>query len=181
MENIKALFTDYQDIIKEVGEAEIKEHIQYLLTAIENFISNLDPQRTKIALNDKVLQYCIMDYYSDIKRLQEFHEIEKINDIKRVAYESMWILRRKPIQVISDNSNDDSIVFSNERFVLSYLTHEMLKDRADDVLTPKASNIYSSFVNSLYYHLKFRNCDAKVLELMMLSFKAGLEFNNNAN
>lgn len=181
MENIKALYTDYQDIIIDVGEKEIEAHIKFFLNAIEEYISIVDPQKTKIALNDKVLQYCIMDYYSDIKRLQEFHEIKKINDIKRVAYESMWLLRRKPIQIISDKPEDDNIVFSNERFVLSYLTHEMLKERADDILTSQASNVYSSFVNSLYYHLKYRNCDAKVLELMMLSFKAGLDYNTNSN
>lgn len=118
-----------------------------------------------------------MDYFSDINRLKEFHEIKKINDIKRVAYESMWLLRRKPIQIISDRPEDDNAVFANERFVLSYLTHEMLKNRTDDILTIKASNVYSSFVNSLYYHLKYRDCDAKVLELMILSFKAGLDYN----
>ena len=30
---------------------------------------------------------------------------------------------------------------------------------------------FTNFLNMLYYHLKFRKCDAKSIELMLLAFK----------
>lgn len=180
MDNIKSLYTDYSDIVNLFGKDRINKRIEYYLRALEDFISQLgETASEKLSVNDKVLQYCIMDYFSDIYRLKEFHEIEKINDIKRVSYESKWILRRKPIQILSQEEDDDNIIYANEKFVLTYLMHELIKDRRSDILTDESAKIYKSFANSLYYHLKYRDCDAKVIELMILAFKAGLNYNSN--
>ncbi len=182
MDNIKSLYTDYSEIIEQFGEEKIKKRLEFFIELLESFICKLgETANEKLSINDKVLQYCIMDYFSDIYRLKDFHEIEKINDIKRVSYESQWILRRKPIQILSENENDDNIIYANEKFVLTYLMHELIKDRKNDKLTGESANIYKSFANSLYYHLKYRDCDAKVIELMILAFKAGLNYNLNSN
>lgn len=178
MINIKSLYTDYSEIVKKFTEERICNRFEYFIRAIESFINTFEPEeQKKLCLNDKVLQYCIMDYFSDIYRLKEFHEIEKINDIKRVAYESQWILRRKPIQILDDSDGSDNILYANEKFVLTYLVHELLGERENNILTEKSIEVYKSFSDSLYYHLKYRNCDAKVLELMILAFKAGLNYN----
>ena len=176
MNNIKVLFTDYKDVVQAFGEEKIIARFEFFI----NFIKKVgDEDNDKLGVNDKVLQYCIMDYFSDVYRLKEFHKIGKINDIKRVAYESYWILRRKPIQILSDEQNAENLIFSNEKFVLTYLTNELLGDKKNNILSDEATASYKSFVNSLYYHLKYRDCDAKVLELMILSFKAGLCYSLN--
>lgn len=180
MYNIKSLYTDYGEIIATFGEDKIESRITYFLDAINSFISAFNSEDiTALEVNDKVLQFCIMDYFSDIYRLKEFHKIGKINDIKRVAYESYWILRRKPIQILSDDDSDDKIVFANEKFVLSYLTHEILMGNENKIMEKESLTLYKSFIESLFYHLKYRDCDAKVLELMMLAFKAGINYNTN--
>ena len=89
MYNIKSFYTDYGEIIATFGEDKIESRITYFLDAINSFISAFNSEDiTALEVNDKVLQFCIMDYFSDIYRLKEFHKIGKINDIKRVAYES---------------------------------------------------------------------------------------------
>ena len=180
MNNIKAVYTDYSDLIDVFGEDVIKARIQSFIELIDKFKERLGEEyANKIEVNDKILQHCIMDYFSDIHRLKDFHEVEKVNTIKKVAYESAWFLRRKPIQVLSDDKNDDVLVYINEKFILSYLLHEALKGKENDIISDTSLISYKSFVNSLFYHLKYRNCDAKVLELMLLAFKAGLSYKTN--
>lgn len=174
------MYTDYSDIIEAFGQEVIEKRIVFFLDLINDFKKRLGSEyEEKIEVNDKVLQHCIMDYFSDIHRLKDFHEVEKVNTIKKVAYESAWFLRRKPIQILSDDENDDVLVYANEKFVLLYLLHEALDDSHDVVLRDDAMSSYRSFVNSLFYYLKYRNCDAKVLELMLLAFKAGLSYGKN--
>ncbi len=180
MYNIKTVYTNYDEIVKKFGQDKIEDRFRYFLDAINSFISTYYSGNTdKLEVNDKVLQFCVMDYFSDIYRLKEFHKIGKINDVKRISYESYWILRRKPIQILADDDLDDKIVFANEKFVMSYLTHEMLMGHEDKILSERSATLYRSFTNSLYYHLKYRDYDAKNLELMILSFKAGLNYNTN--
>ena len=50
-----------------------------------------------------------MDYFADIQRLKDFHGIELANKNKIVAYEAHWILRRKPIQIVKERSNDADV------------------------------------------------------------------------
>lgn len=70
-------------------------------------------------------------------------------------------------------------MFANEKFVLSYLTHEILMGNENKIMEKESLALYKSFIESLFYHLKYRDCDAKVLELMMLAFKAGINYNTN--
>lgn len=178
MNNIKAVYTDYKELLEIFGDDVIRDRIQHFIDLFNSFKKRLgDDYASKIDINDKVLQHCVMDYFSDIHRLKDYHEVEKVNTIKRVAYESAWFLRRKPIQVLSDETDDDALVYINEKFILSYLLHEALNGRENDILSDKSLISYKSFVNSLFYHLKYRNCDAKVLELMLLAFKAGVSYN----
>lgn len=179
MEKIKSEYVNANAIVTYFGEERIKRRLEFFLEIIEKYIKSLGEEyKEKLAVNDKVLEYCVLDYFADIKRLMEFHKIERINNIKRVAYESQWLLRRKPIQILSESDEDDVIVYANEKFVLSYLFQELLKDNEDKILSDVNKEKFRAFTESLYYHLKYRDFDAKVLELMLLSFKAGMAYNS---
>ncbi len=178
MDKIKAEYTDASDLIRDIGKERLKRRIKYFMESMNAYIQSLDDKfQQQLAVNDKILEHCVLDYFYDIHRLKSFHQIEKINDIKRVAYESYWILRRKPIQVTSADIDDDALVYANEKYVLVYLIDELIRGKRDDILNDESSVYFNSFANSLYYHLKYRDCDAKVLELMILAFKAGLNYN----
>lgn len=191
MEHIESVYSSYEEIINYFGEERISSRIEFFLDAMSKFITSLnygigdiDVQESEnvseirteniLKINESVLSYCIMDYFTDIYRLKKFHNIPYVNNIKIVSYQSSWILRRKPIQILSDDIKHDNITYANEKFVLSYITHELMRSTSKDNLSSEGYAKLSSFVDSLFYYLKYRNCEPKILELMMLSFEAGV-------
>ena len=42
----------------------------------------------------------MLDYFTDISRLKHFHQAKHINSLKVISYETYWLLRRKPIQIL---------------------------------------------------------------------------------
>lgn len=71
-----------------------------------------------VKVNEIMLGYALVDYFEDIERLKNFHRVEHINSIKLTAYTVYWLLRRKPIQILS---NDKDLLYVNERFALAWL------------------------------------------------------------
>lgn len=175
MRNIKSLYVEYEEVIKAFGEKDIKSCFNRFVTAMDSFIITLGMTES-LSVNDDALTFCIMDYFSDIMRLKDFHQIYHTNTVKCVSYESKWILRRKPIQVLSDNPSDPTTIYANEKFVLSHLTHELLKFNDDVILTDKAFEEYKAFIDTLHYYLKFRDYDAQAFEIMILAFKSGISY-----
>lgn len=125
-------------------------------------------EQTDICLNDRVLMHTIMDYFTDITRLKEFHGIEKINQDKIIAYECSWLIKRKPIQILDEEK--ESLVYINEKFVLAILVNHLTKGKIDSF---EGNEELNRLCDKLLYHLKYRNCDAKVLEMFILFFKVG--------
>ncbi len=75
---------------------------------------------------------------------------------------------------------NESLVYINEKFILSYAFNfitESKKSIRYQELNEVKKQCFNGFIESFYYHLKFRNCDPQVLELAMLSFEAGLAVN----
>ena len=169
IENIKAEFTDYSDIISKVGINKIMERFTSILNIYKKFAIQADfVDGEDIILNERVLMHAILDYFTDITRLKNFHDIEQINQDKIIAYEVSWFLKRKPIQVLK--YSNEALIYVNEKFLLGILANHLLMDKKDEISKNK---IINSYCDMLFYYLKFRNCDAKVLEIIISSFKAG--------
>lgn len=113
-----------------------------------------------------------MDYFSDIKRLKDYQHIEKVNEFKIKAYETFWLLKRKPIQ-LKRQLEDDRWLYVNEKFLLVRLSSFMLQDDMNVALVDERRKGLKNYLDTLYYYLKFRTCDAQALELMLLAFEAG--------
>lgn len=179
MDNIKSKYIDYKDIIGEFGEERIQERLVYFMDAIMTFVKEYNTEEEpKLYLNVTVLRNMILDYFSDVLRLKSFHKITKINNIKRVSYEMQWFLREKPIQILSD---DVEAQYANEKFAFQYIMHELVRGQLNRTLDEDSIKKTKAFAESLFYHLKFRDCDAKNLELMMIAYKAGSVFNQQDN
>jgi hypothetical protein len=118
------------------------------------------------------LTHAVMDYYSDIQRLKEYQKIERVNEIKIKAYETFWLLKRKPIQLMKQ-LEDDKMLYVNEKFLLTRLTSFMLGEDMNIPLVEDKKKAYTNYLDTLYYYLKFRRCDAQAIELMLLAFQAG--------
>lgn len=172
MINIENTYVKYDEIISFFGKDIIQKRIAQILQEMTHFIE--ENQLEDIAyINNIALDHAIMDYFSDIQRLKEYQKIQHVNEIKIKAYETYWLLKRKPIQ-LKQQLQDDIWLFVNEKFLLTRLTAFMLgEDHYNIPLVGDRRKAFKNYLDTLYYYLKFRRCDAQVIELMLLAFEAG--------
>ena len=83
-----------------------------------------------VACNERIMLNVLLDYYADIFRLKEFHDIQYVRTEKIFAYIAAWIVKRKPLQFIHD-TDEEKDVFVNERFAVFLLlnSHAILGER----------------------------------------------------
>jgi hypothetical protein len=165
-------FSDYMYVLKIFGEEKVNLRFEYLYKRIEKFLEVGD-FGDSVILNEETLSQVVVDYFADIDRLKEFHGIECTNKTKRTSYLSYWFLCRKPLQLTKEPEEHKKI-FINEKFVFSSLimdhidtlcnigSHTVLKEKVQE------------FIDTCMYYMKYRRYSAQSLELMLLSFQAGL-------
>lgn len=169
MKNIRAEYTDYLEIINQIGENKINERLCAIHDIYQMFLKESGfEDGTDIILNDRVLMHAILDYFTDITRLKNFHDIKLVNQDKIIAYEVSWILKRKPIQILKVEREE--LIYVNEKFVLEVLVNHLTSGKIEDFAENK---VITAYCNILFYYMKYRNCDAKILEIIIASFKAG--------
>jgi hypothetical protein len=171
--HIKAKYVEYTKVIEEFTEEKIQERYYHLLVSAQDFIQGMG-YRDHVVCNENILMLAVLGCYSDIMRLKVFHEIERVNDIKIVAYETAWLLKRRPLQII--DSEDKKYAFCNEQFAFSQITLWLKEDeleRGTEILSHEDLKFFS---DTLFYHLKYRNYDPQTLELMLASFMAGRKY-----
>jgi hypothetical protein len=169
MKDIKSQFVNYDKVIDLIGEKRIEERLDAIKEVYIDFLDKTGYQNgDDIILNERVLLHVILDYFTDITRLKEFHQIERVNKDKIFSYEISWFLKRKPIQVLKNDREE--LVYVNEKFILGILVNHLTEGKIDDF---SGNNILVSFCDILLYYLKYRDCEPKVLEMLIMSFKAG--------
>lgn len=172
MENITAIYSDYLDVVDSIGEDKIKESYLTWYAEFEKFAKILN-YVDDIKLDEKVLMHAVCDAYADIARLKDFHNIINENGAKTLAYRCSWFLRRKPISVKTPNSTEE-YVYINEKFVYTVLLGYLI-DEEIDLKSSNHKNIkaLSNYCDTILYYLKYRTCTPQILEIIILSFKAG--------
>ncbi len=172
MNNIENTYIRYDDLIAAVGgEDKIKSRIEQISQEMLDFLE-INGLKSVAYIHEMALTHAVMDYFSDIQRLKDYQNIEHVNEIKIKAYETFWLLKRKPLQ-LREQIDDDRYLYVNEKFLLTRLTSFMLGDNINMPIVGKKSVAFRNFLDTLYYYLKFRRCDAQSIELMLLAFKAG--------
>lgn len=171
MKNIESIYADYGDLVSKVTKPVIESRFKQIMTEMNAFIAEFDLQEY-VVVNEMALMHALMDYFSDIWRLKDYQQIERANETKIKAYETQWLLRRKPLQIVKE-MEDDTMFFVNEKFLLARLMQFLLADKMDKVLKEGYHKSFEHFMETLLYYLKFRRCDAQALELMLLAFQAG--------
>ncbi|MCI8734309.1 MAG: hypothetical protein HFE40_02000 [Clostridia bacterium] len=152
-----------------ISEERYKSRYKALLDDVDSYIKTSDYNETQVKLNKYSLNCMLVDYFLDIGRLKEFHHIVHVNSIKIVAYISYWFLKRKPIQVLSD---DDNLLYINEKFITLYILDFLMSETGGNILDRQEKGL-KAFREQLYYFLKFRHVDAQSLEMILTSFFAG--------
>jgi hypothetical protein len=129
--------------------------------------------QNRVIVNDTILRQVVIDYFADVSRLKEFHNIEFTNKIKITSYESYWVLHRKPLQYVSEPEEHKKL-FINEKFVFSSLIMFHLADICNIGTHRVLQKNIQDFTDTCLYFLKYRKYTAQSLELMILSFQAGI-------
>jgi len=171
MNNIENTYINYDELISTIGKEVIESRIEQISQEMLDFLEVNELEETAY-IHHMALTHAVMDYFSDIQRLKDYQQIEHVNEIKIKAYETFWLLKRKPLQLIGQ-IEDDRLLYVNEKFLLTRLTSFMLGDHINMPIIGDKSIAFKNFLDTLYYYLKFRRCDAQSLELMLLAFKAG--------
>lgn len=174
MNNIENTYVRYDDLVSVVGQDVIESRIQQISQEMLDFLE-INSLEQVAYIHQMALTHAIMDYFSDVQRLKDYQQIEHINDIKIKAYETFWLLKRKPLQ-LKEQIEDDRLLYVNEKFLLTRLTSFMLDSEINMPIVGEKGTAFKNFLNTLYYYLKFRRCDAQAIELMLLAFKAGQLF-----
>lgn len=169
--NIENTYVNYDELIALIGEEKISSRIGQIAQEMLDFLNTFELEEIAY-VNTMALTHAVMDYFSDIQRLKDYQHIEHINEVKIKAYETFWLLKRKPIQ-LKCQIEDDRQLYVNEKFLLSRLTSFMLGDAYSKPYINEEQKNFNNFINTLYYYLKFRRCDAQSLELILLAFDAG--------
>jgi hypothetical protein len=176
--HIEAKYVEYTKVIKAFTPKRIEDRYYCLLVSAQEFIREMG-YSNHVVCNETMLMFAVLGYYSDILRLKDFHEIGRVNDIKILAYEISWLLKRKPLQIkdlqIKD-SNDQKYAFCNEQFAFSQITLWFKKDDGEKGIGALAHEDLKFFSDTLFYHLKYRDYDPQALELMLVSFMAGRKY-----
>ncbi|MDE6386748.1 MAG: hypothetical protein K2L82_02940 [Lachnospiraceae bacterium] len=175
---------NYIELIKAVGEKEFDSRLSELQKQVNEFLDragyvSTEEEKGCVECNDRILYHVLLDYYSDILRLKEFHGIKHTITDKNIAYLAYWILKRKPIQV-PNSVEEDKDIFINERFVCYIITYECLQQKqkksSDHKLNEQSMKKYDRYIDLLLYFLKYRECSAQMLELLIETFKMGIVF-----
>lgn len=162
--------------------AAIQEKIQYLRKMYIDFLEDIKAEKSSpYCLNQKLLVMAVMDYFTDLVRIKEFHPVSKANVYKRIGYLTYWFLRRKPIQIIHDDS--EVLYDVNERFAVSYIINELLTAMKEtnpaidwnECWKKVPDKRKQNFFQNWLYYLTYRNFDAQSLEFSIMNFEMGFD------
>ena len=169
----------YKYLIEAFGPEKIMSRYDLLCSLMREFIAR-EGIETLVYVSKAVLWKVILDYFADIHRLKDFHNINKVNQDKITAYTLYWLIRRKPIQ-IREEADEESASFVNERFAVSYLQMCLFGDDLTTLVSPVKQYEHENFFKTLQYFVKYRNADAQTLELIIVAYRAGRAFKYSAD
>ena len=159
MNTIEKIYTNYDGLLEEFSEEVIQSRYAVFYEEIEEFAKSLGI-REKIQISESLLSHAVLDYFTDISRLKHFHQAKHINSLKVISYETYWLLRRKPIQILVEDETSDAMAFLNEKFVFSRIAKYLMGDGKRVILSPETKKGFLNYLDSLFYYLKYRNYDA---------------------
>lgn len=125
----------------------------------------------EVYINGEIFAQCVKDLVDDLARYCQFHDIEYPNNSKIYAYMASWIIKRKPIQFINE-PRDSKHIFHNEHAAFGLVVEgtDLLNTNHD---SPKTKELTEE-LQSILYHLRYRNTDPRTMLLLIDALKAGV-------
>lgn len=163
---------NYLDLIKGDRRKKFESRLRELINSANEFIKEAGYDQY-VRCDERIMLNVLIDYYTDIYRLKEFHDIELVRTEKIIAYTVAWIVRRKPLQFV-EYPREERDIFVNERFAAYLMINECLFDDNRRYIPGKYMSKLEEYNNLLLYYLKYRECNPQVIELAVESFKMGM-------
>lgn len=161
-------------------KAKIIGRQQYLLKRMREFAiasgyNSADGTINNVYVCESLLEKTVMNYFADIYRLKEFHDIGTANTIKITSYTAYWLVRNKPLQIITDSVDYAHV---NEKFAVFLLLDNIFEGKKASTvkLTAQQAEELTYIQTKLLYFLKYRAYTAQNLELALECLKSGLRF-----
>jgi len=160
---------DYQYLLEHFSEEKIRDRAAFLIKTAGLLIKNLEVEN-HILINNELMEQVVIDYFADIKRLKDFHGMDKVDPTKIAAYMAHWVLKRKPLQIKVSVSEETYakmpfLLDINEWFA-SYILISMLLDMRNRLVTDlEILRRWNSFNLTLIYFLIYRSVSPQALEL----------------
>ncbi len=162
----------YRELLEKIGPEKFQSRLRELMESAQSFIGQAG-YGDSVQCNERIMTNALLDYYSDIFRLEEFHSIEHPRTDKIFAYTVAWIVRRKPLQFVRCD-DEERDMFVNERFAVFLMINECLTQGEKKFVPDKYRNKLDEYVKLLLYYFKYRDCNPQAIELAIESFKMGM-------
>ncbi len=114
----------------------------------------------------------VINYFADIDRLKKFHNIEKVNNIKIVAYTVYWLVKNKPFQIkkhIGDKLLNQKPFLNNvnESFSIFIIISWIFDENVKYLTSQKEHSLWNNFIQDIEYYLVYRINTPQSLELAL--------------
>lgn len=179
--------TSYQYLIDTLGKEKLENRFLFLISSAKSFINDRNIH-DYIYINKQILNNTVIDYFADIVRLKDFHNIDVANRIKIASYLSFWINRRKPLQILTETGPEiigkkpylDNINEWFACFIITSVIFDTMKPIEYGVELTGDKSIYRHhhFISTLAYNFTYRTVTPHSIELSLMGLitKVGYEF-----
>jgi len=162
----------YHFLLEKFGD-KIPERIQVLWDETNKIIRGRGLEE-KVRIDKESFENAILDYFTDVVRIKELHNIKTINMNKLYAYEMYWLLRRRPVHCMVPITNSLDL---NEKIIISIFIPKILAEAGFpytlETQNENTRKHINTFTNLLFYNLKYRQYTPQSLELMIEAFLCG--------
>lgn len=161
---------EYREYLMETYSFE--DRFKSLLKQIQDLLAALG-LLDQVRVDTRVLGQVLINYFEDIDRVKGFEKMKRVNVDKIYSYESFWLLRGKPIQIMVKDI-DMRFLHINEKVVTALLFIKMMKEMeiSYDTENPRLA----AFMELVYYNFKYRTYTQQSLECMVSGFFCGCAF-----
>lgn len=165
---------DYGFILENVGEFELNTRYNTIYEFLKNYIQTMGLE-SDVIISRPLLDNMVIDYFVDIHRIKTFQDIDNINDAKILAYTAYWLLRRKPLQLVKEEADND-LCFINERMVAAYIYSSLFSNPRNISIVEEKQEAFQEFEKHLLYSFMFRDIKPKMIEIIIYAFQAGRSY-----
>jgi hypothetical protein len=164
----------YNYLFEKFGHETIRDRYAFLYETLTTFINDRKINEF-VSIDEFSLESVIRDYFSDIARLKDFHNIDYVNTTKIAAYMVYWITKRKPL-ILSKTPTPEILLEKpylqdiNEWYCW-YLVLGIMFDPRQYIHHPNW-NKWNIFMNAFNYFLSYRIVSAQAIELALLGLLA---------